>query len=179
MARPRRSNSWQTGVGNLVAVLVLYFLVPVNTDSGTARLVGGIAASLAAIGVMGFFVLRAITVGPGNVRLRPLRAVHLILALEIVLVVFALVYYNLAVNTDDQIVGISTRLDALYFTAVTMGTVGFGDIQAVGQLARGLVTAQILFDVAFIAAFAGLFRGVLQNRMQGIGADEPDDRIER
>jgi voltage-gated potassium channel len=177
MARPRRSNSWQTGVGNLVAVLVLYFVVPVNTDSGAVRLVVGVLGSLAAIGVMGFFVLRAMTVGPGNLRVRPLRAVHLILALEIVLVVFALVYYNLAINTDDQIVGIGTRLDSLYFTAVTMGTVGFGDIHPVGQLARGLVTAQILFDVAFIAAFAGLFRGVLQNRIHGAG--EPDDQIGR
>lgn len=165
--RPPTSRNWRTGIANLVAVLVLYFVVPVNTDMGAGRLVLTVLVSLAAVGVAGYLVLRAATVAPGELRIRPLRPVHLVLVLEIVMVVFALLYYVMAQNTDDQFVGIETRLDSLYFTAVTTGTVGFGDVRAVGQLARGLVTAQIVFNLGFVAAFAGLFRGLLQQQAPG------------
>lgn len=52
----------------------------------------------------------------------------------------------------DQFTGISTRVDALYFTIVTMSTVGFGDVHPVGQEAKMLVIAMIIFDLVFIAA---------------------------
>ena len=35
-------------------------------------------------------------------------------------------------------------MDALYFTTVTFATVGFGDITPVSQLARGVVTVQMI-----------------------------------
>lgn len=178
MAGPRRGTAWRTGIGNLVALLVLYFALPVSTDLSVARLLLRVVLTLVAVGLVGFFVFRVSAVGQDSARLRPLRPVHLILALELVLVVFAFLYYTLAVNTVDQIRGIETRLDALYFTTVTLGTVGFGDITAVGQLGRGLVTAQILFDVAFLAAFAGLFRGVVRSRLEEVGTERVDERRE-
>jgi hypothetical protein len=48
--------------------------------------------------------------------------------------------------------GISTRTDALYFTVATLTTVGYGDVHAQGQIARSLVTLQLLFDVVFVGA---------------------------
>ena len=173
MARLRRTSGWPVGVGNLLAVLVLFFVVPVRTEMTAAGLVLSLVASLAAVGLVGFFILRVSTLESGELRLRPVRPVHLVLALEIVLVVFALLYYTVSINTDSQFSGISTRLDALYFTAVTMGTVGFGDITADGQVARALVTAQIVFNVGFVAAFAGVLRGMLHT--PPLAGDEPED----
>jgi len=49
-----------------------------------------------------------------------------------------------------------THTSALYFTIVTFGTVGYGDISAQSDLARLLVSAQIIIDVVFIAALARL-----------------------
>lgn len=172
--RHRRGISWQAGIGNLVAVLVLYFAVPVNSELSVARIALRVLLTLAAVCLIGFFVFRVSVVGQEGPRLRPLRPVHLILALEAVLVVFAMLYYTLAVNTDNEFSGIDTRLDALYFTTVTLGTVGFGDITAHGQLARGLVTAQILFDVGFLAAFAAVFRGVLTTRLEAAQMQRAD-----
>lgn len=47
-----------------------------------------------------------------------------------------------------------TRLDALYFTVTTFATVGFGDISARSELARSVVTAQMLVDLLFIGIVA-------------------------
>ena len=46
--------------------------------------------------------------------------------------IFSFTYYLLAVNDPDQIVDLHTRLDAIYFSASTVATVGFGDIHASG-----------------------------------------------
>ena len=54
-------------------------------------------------------------------------------------------------HTTGQINGVITKLDALYFTVTVVSTVGFGDITAVGQTARAVVTIQMIFDLAFLA----------------------------
>ena len=86
------------------------------------------------------------------------RAVHPLgeaLAVMSMLVCFVIIgfagsYYSMAVH-GDQFPDIHTRLDALYFTVVTLGTVGYGDITPVGQGARALVTFQILVNLSLIA----------------------------
>ncbi len=71
------------------------------------------------------------------------------------LVVMLIVGFGAAyVSIDDragEFDGLETRLDSIYFTVTTLSTVGFGDITAEGQLARGAVTIQILFDLSVLA----------------------------
>jgi hypothetical protein len=69
------------------------------------------------------------------------------LVVSVVLIGFSMGYFALGVHTD-QIDGIETKVDAFYFTVVTLGTVGFGDIVPVGQGARALVSAQILLNLS-------------------------------
>jgi len=57
-------------------------------------------------------------------------------------------------RSTAQIVGLDTRLDALYFTMTTLLTIGFGDIHATGQAARALVLVQMVFNVVIIATAA-------------------------
>jgi voltage-gated potassium channel len=162
---PQRPHApaWLKGSVGLVAVLVAYFAVPVRPGQSAARIVVGIVLTLLGIAVVGAILIREESLrsagrGPRFTGLR------LVLLLEIVMVLFSLTYYHLAVDTRGEMAGIHTRVDALYFTATVMTTAGFGDIRPVGQVARALVAAHLMFDVAFIAAFAGLFRSSLARR---------------
>ncbi len=148
LKRPRL-DGWLTGWINLAAVLLVFFAVPIGTDQSSVRLAVGLVLSVAGVCVVGRIVFRE-TQNP----VPELRGVHLLLALEVVVVVFSFIYYTLAVNSDQQMYGIKTRLDALYFTASTMTSVGYGDIHPVGQWARGLVTLNLAFNVVFVATLA-------------------------
>jgi voltage-gated potassium channel Kch len=150
-------NHWWRNGANLVAVLIFYFSAPVGDQHSPASLALGVILSLAAAGAVGLLLLRQARQPSAG-----LRAVHLLLALEIVLAAFSLSYYALAINTDGQMVGIATRLDALYFSTTTMTTVGYGDIHAAGQVARAVVTLHLAFNLVFVAVFANLVRTRLQ-----------------
>ncbi len=66
----------------------------------------------------------------------------------------ALSCFALATQRPGEFTGLVTRTDALYFTLVTMTTVGFGDVHPVGQRARILVIIMIGFSVVFIGMAA-------------------------
>lgn len=144
---------WLSSPTTLVAVLVLYFAVPVRVGPSPGRLVLELVLTFVAVGWVATVVAREARRQVEGVDVG-LRGRHLALLLELALVLFALTYYLLAVHGTDQMVGIETRVDALYFTASTMGTVGYGDIHPVGQLARVVATAHIVFDVVFLALAA-------------------------
>jgi voltage-gated potassium channel Kch len=82
---------------------------------------------------------------------------------SMVLLTFAIAYYALATNTE-QIPGIETKVDSLYFTVTTVATVGFGDIVPVGQVARAIVTFQILANLTLIAGAIRLVMGTAHER---------------
>ena len=157
---PRGLPGWLLGPVGLVAVLAAYFAVPVHRGQSPARVVAGTAVTLLGVAVVGLVTVREERLrhagAPGRLTL-----LRLLLLLEIVMVLFSLAYYHLAVDTTGELTGIHTRIDALYFTVTIMTTVGFGDVHPVGQVSRALVTAHMAFDVVFIAAFAGLYRSSL------------------
>lgn len=78
-----------------------------------------------------------------------------------IIAVFALIYYALQVHSPDEFVGITSRTDSLYFTVVTLGTVGYGDVHPVGQAAKWITMGQIVFDLVVI----GLLLSIAGARM--------------
>jgi hypothetical protein len=72
---------------------------------------------------------------------------------------FSVAYYVLGTAYDDQITGIETKLDALYFTVTVLATVGFGDVAA-----RALVTAQMIVNLAVLAVALRVVSWALKER---------------
>lgn len=77
---------------------------------------------------------------------------------------FALADYITAISASGQFVGLTTKTDALYFALATLTTVGYGDIHAEGQIARGVVAAQLVFNVVIIATGASVLTRELSSR---------------
>ena len=89
----------------------------------------------------------------------------------LVLVVFVVVpLYSLSATTASSRATPASsptwrpRPTALYFTLSTLATVGFGDVHATGQLARALVSLQIVFDLVFVAALISVLTTQLRAR---------------
>ncbi|GAB2830714.1 potassium channel family protein [Streptomyces chlorus] len=82
---------------------------------------------------------------------RPGLVIPLLMSLSIL--IFATTYQALA-QRPGELIGLDTRLDALYFTMVTLATVGYGDITPHGQTARLVTMLQILYTFIFLTAAA-------------------------
>jgi voltage-gated potassium channel len=130
-----------------VLLMVVYFAVPVRAESGLGwRLaVAGISVLLA-----GALIARQVR----HLADAPLWALGF--ALVAAVLAFAMADYLIANSDPDEFAGLRTRLDALYFAVTTLGTVGFGDVHAQSQLARGVVTGQIVFNIMVIATAGSL-----------------------
>lgn len=87
------------------------------------------------------------------------RAVEALAAtIPLYLLLFAAVYFVVA-RADGQSFTEQplTRLDTAYFTVTVFATVGFGDIAPDTQLARGLVTVQMVLNLIVVGAVVRLF----------------------
>nr|WP_240107344.1 potassium channel family protein [Streptomyces sp. MUM 203J] len=97
---------------------------------------------------------------------RPGLVIPFLMSLSVL--VFSGGYHALA-RAPGEFVGLETRLDALYFTVVTLATVGYGDITPQGQTARLVTIVQILYSFVFLTAGATAFsrrvRGVLAHHL--------------
>ena len=146
----------------LVAVLVLYFTVPVSFDVKADDIVQ-LVMSLIALALLAVLVLV-------EVRHQLLDADRridgLVIALMVAVLGFALGFYLLAERQPDQIAGLETRVDALYFTMSTLLTIGYGDVHATGQTARILVLIQMLFNVVILATAASTISTRIRTRAE-------------
>jgi hypothetical protein len=137
---------WLALTATIGSLVVIYFLLPVRAPHRDD--VVQLLLALLALGGLAVLVL-------WQVRQQLVHADRTLDGLIVVVVVavlgFALGFYVMAQEDPGQIAGLHTRLDSLYFTMTTMLTVGFGDIHAAGQAARGLVVAQMIFNVVVIA----------------------------
>jgi len=161
--------------------LLLYYGVPVDSRPTTS--LAGISATVAfLIGVLGLLWLvarqirRYLAAPDGTDR----RVDGILLLLVVVIVFFAQFYYRLEIHDPAQFDGLRTRTDALYYTIVTLGTVGYGDVYAVGQGARIAVMIQIVFDLIVVGTLLAVMttsivhRVEASRRVEGNSAADPD-----
>jgi hypothetical protein len=135
-------------------LVVLYFVLPATSRIPTEDAVARLLATVAALALLGYLVARQLRlqIDEGMDR----RVDGLIVSVVGVVVVFAFGFYLMARRDPNQVIGLHTRIDALYFTMSTLSTVGYGDIHANGQSARALVIIQMVFNVVFVTSAAGL-----------------------
>jgi len=127
--------------------VTVYFVMPMRGRLWPLGVLLGLGALVATV-PLAVRQARAVLVSPQPV-FDAGRAVALLVTG--LLLSFAATYYVLGTQLDDQMGTIRTKVDALYFCVTVVSTTGFGDVVATGQLARGIVTAQIVFDLAFLA----------------------------
>ena len=154
---------WAASVGAFAAMVVGYFTLPLNVF-GPHHPVLSWTVFLCMLALMGLTLLWQIRlVLAESDRGRPAVVITLLICLS--LVVFATAYLGLS-RQHGEFSGLNTRVDALYFTVVTMATIGYGDISASGQEARVVVLVQVAYNFVFLAAGAS----ALTNRLRGRAA---------
>ena len=162
-ARRRRLEAALLARSVVVGVLlfVAYYLLPLNKPEsfGVLLLVGG----LILVAVVVAWQVRAIQNSPFP-RLRGFQT--LISGIPLLLVVFAAVYYLTGLTEPDSFTQPMDKIDAMYFTVTVFSTVGFGDITAKSDLARTLVTVQMLVNLVVIGLVAKVIFGAVDTGMK-------------
>jgi voltage-gated potassium channel len=162
MGATGRKRRRRAGVGAGIQVAVLLVAFAVLPFRGDFWWVGALLGTALLLAIIPLTVRR---VGAVLVSERPVieAAEALAVLLTMLLVGFAALNYAMD-RLDGEFSGIDTRLDALYFTVTTLATVGYGDITAVGQKGRAVVTVQMLFDLAYVGIAARVLLTAARNR---------------
>lgn len=146
--------------GTWFATMTLYFLLPLDRD------VEGVLVQLV-LGVLMFVALavwQVIRITRSDLpQLRAIEALGVLGAFFIV--VFAGAYLALASARPESFTQPLDHTASLYFTITVLATVGFGDISAVSQVARWVVSAQMILDLVLLAGVARVVLGVAQRSL--------------
>ncbi|WP_324616665.1 potassium channel family protein [Streptomyces sp. SCSIO 75703] len=164
----RGSLAWLLCAAAGVGMVVAYFLAPLD-QLGPRRPALSWALFAGALCVVAGLLLREIrNVLVDRPRTRP--GVMITLLILVTVHVFSTAYYALAKEPGQFAGDLRTRLDALYFTIVTLATVGYGDIAPSGQTSRTVAVIQILYSFVFLTAAATALtqrmRRVLERRAE-------------
>ena len=154
----------------VTGLVLAYYLLPVDRPL-TGWTLAGLVGGLFLVVVILVWQIRMILGSP----FPTLQGVEaLAISVPLFLLVFANVYYLLALNVPDSFNAALTRTDALYFAVTVFSTVGFGDITALSQLARVLVTAQMVGNLLLLGvALRVVMTAVQHSREHGRPADNP------
>jgi len=148
--------------GSTAVMVVIYFLLPLD-HSARWLAITMLAVGLAALVGLISLQVRAIIASryPG---LRALEALATSVPLFVLL--FASTYIVMAAMSAGSFSQPLTRTNALYFTVTVFATVGFGDITAMTEAARLVVTVQMLIDLVILGLGARVIFGAVSRGRQ-------------
>jgi len=153
-------------VGSAIALVVLYYLLPLDHSSTWFAVTVLVIGLVVFIGLVALYV-RAITRSPIP-RLRAIEALATSVLLFVLL--FASTYVVMSRLSASNFGGRLTHTDGLYFTVTVLSTVGFGDITAKTQAARLVVTGQMITDLVILALAVKIIVGAVRRRRQPVDA---------
>lgn len=158
----------------LAGALLFYYYFPVTGESSALWqvLLFGVGLSLLIWWIIRE-LMKQLAAGSSGVRVR-----SLVTLLYPLVALFALAYYLIQRNDPSQFDGLVTRTDSLYFTVITLGTIGYGDVHAVGQFARVVAMVQVAFDLVVIGAFVAVASSRVQVLLaqHGTAPEKPTDQ---
>lgn len=178
-ARPphrRIVRSFLRATGSTVALVTIYYLLPLEHSSNWAAFTMLVIGLVLFIGLIAFQV-RSIV----RSRFPALRAIEaLATSVPLFLLLFASVYVVLSKISASNFGQPLTHTDALYFTVTVFSTVGFGDITAKTEAARLVVTAQMIADLLIIGIGLRVIVGAVtrsrqQQRPEDAGTGRPSE----
>lgn len=152
----------------VAALVSVYYLLPLHRSFGAGTLVA-LVLTLVFLTALVTMQVRSIVRAPYPA----LRAVEsLALTIPLFLMLFAVVYVVLSASDPHAFSLQLSRTDALYFVVTVFATVGFGDITAVSEVARVLVTIQMVSDLLLLglvlrAVVTAVQRGTRNRRAGG------------
>ncbi|CAM3194513.1 potassium channel family protein [Stackebrandtia soli] len=155
---------WQTVRRTLIAIaalVVAYFAFPVHDRDGAVAVVIGAAVTVVALGIL-LVAIRRLLRRQHDEPDAPIGG----LAVAVVggVLLSALIDYAIAYHLPGEFSGLDTRVDGLYYVVSTLLTVGFGDIYAHGQIARGVLILQMVFNIVVLTTTATIFAKELRRR---------------
>jgi hypothetical protein len=161
-----------TIVAALALLLAALYLLPFNhfsSDRSIVRL-GVVIALVAAV-----FVLQVRSIS--SAELPELKAIEALgIVIGVFLVGFSIIYLSMSRTNFHTF---SQRLDptkALYFTITVFSTVGFGDITPRTDVARLVVAAQMLLDLAIIGIVVRMIFTAARSRIAPAATAGSDNR---
>ncbi len=174
-----RGRRWAVGfallraAASVVLLVVAYYLLPLDQplhSSTWVKLAFGLLIFAIVVSYEIWSIMRS-----KRPRLRAIEAISV--TLPLLLLIFAATYVLLQRNTSGSFTQTISRTDSLYFTVTVFATVGFGDIAAVTEVARIVVTIQMIIDLIAIGLVAKVVLGAVQVavRRQGGEPETPTD----
>ena len=144
------------------ALVVVYALLPMDrpVDAATAA---ELALGLSAVGLLLAWDLREIA-RSSRPRLRAIETLATVVPLFLLL--FSAAYFLMDQGGTGSFSQPMTRADAVYLTVTVFATVGFGDITPVTEVARVVVTVQMLADLVIVGLVAKVLLGAVQQGLQ-------------
>jgi uncharacterized transporter YbjL len=142
----------------VIALVAAYFLVPLEGSLAFRMVCYVLGLGLVVI-VVGRQMRRHLASRDDDIRVDTLA-----LAIVMAVLLFALAYFALSTAQSGEFSGLTTRVDALYYSLTVATTTGFGDVSAQSQLARVVVSAQLVFNMLIIATAVPLLTRTVKAR---------------
>lgn len=84
-------------------------------------------------------------------------SIKLGISLILLILIFGVIFWSLPADSWGESVGVQSFFDGLYFSVVTITTLGFGDVYPVSSICRILVCLEVVIGVLLVGFYLNAF----------------------